>query len=622
MARTERTPARSVDLIRSYGRRTPEPRVTSNDGPAPPSVGLGAVPLLAAISALGLLVLAIGDARSRQTISSSQLPFWVGLLLIYIPIAFRLATARPPRGERLTLVLLLGLALYLVKIFFAPFGFLFADELAHEPNANAILATHHLFHQTSILPVTAYYPGLEATSAAISSLTGLTTFGAGLVVVGAARLIMMLALFLLFERLSGSAQAAGLGTLAYTANSNFVFFDAQFAYESLALPLLLVAFLAIAEWRVRDRRHGWSRVIVLMTVAIIVTHHVTSYALTGFLLLLCGAYAFLARERLHEAPWKFAGLATIAVIVWVATAARATIGYLWPVVRGAVSSTFHTLQGQTAPRQLFAASGYQPPILERATGILTVLLLFGGSILGLRALWRDHRHDPYALLLGSGTIAFFGSLVARYAPAAWETANRASEFLFIGLAFVVGLIGFDAWFPRRSRAFAAAVAASLLGIVFAGGVISGWAPELRLAQPYRLDVKGRTVDAEGRQLARFVAAAFPGRRFAASDADARLLASYADAWAIAGKSPDVYDILRSADFPFWQEALLRKERIHLIAIDRRDRSFDNTSGYYFGLRPPFGVPDNLLPRRVVTKFEDFELDRPYDSGNIVLFRYP
>jgi hypothetical protein len=619
--------ARPLDLIQGYVRGPVGPLAKVAPEPREPGTperrrtfDPGWSPALAATSALGLLVIATGDALSRSTISSRQLPFWVGLLLIYVPIAVRLVTPKPSRDECLVLVMLLGLALYAVKLFFAPFGFLFADELAHEPNAHSILQTHHLFHETSILPVTAYYPGLESVTAAVASLSGLSVFGAGVIVVGVARVIMILALFLLFERVSGSRRAAGCGVLVYAANSNFVFFDAQYAYESMALPLMLAVLFATAEWRVSQKRRDWSVLIGLLIVAIVVTHHVTSYALAGFLIALCLVYAWWRPDRLREAPIRLAVFAVVAVLVWVLTAATATIDYLWPVLRDAMRSTYQTLQGQTAPRQLFASGGYQPPILERLTGILTVLLLFGGSIIGLRVLWRKYRDDPYALVLGAGTVAFFGSLIARYAPAAWETANRASEFLFIGLAFVIGLIGFDEWFPRRSRSFAAVAVAGLFGIVFAGGVISGWTPELRLSQPYRIKVHGATVDAEGRQLARFVASAFPGARFAGSDADARLLATYARAYAIAGKSPDVYDILRSSDFALWQKQLLREQRIRYLAVDRRDRSFDNSAGYYFGLREPFGAPDSLLKISVFRKFKS--LEKPYDSGNIAIYKSP
>ena len=57
--------------------------------------------------------------------------------------------------------MLLGLSLYAVKVFRDPFGFTFADELAHAPNAKAILRTHHLFEANTILSATPFYPGLS-----------------------------------------------------------------------------------------------------------------------------------------------------------------------------------------------------------------------------------------------------------------------------------------------------------------------------------------------------------------------------------------------------------------------------------------------------------------------------
>jgi hypothetical protein len=621
---------RPPDLIRAY--TAPAVAADPDAAPATPYAqaeraaaeprGLGWVPALAVTTAFGLLVLAVGDALSRATISSSQVPFWAGLLLIYIPITFRVASAKVGRNEGLALVLLLGLSLYLVKVFFAPFGFTFGDELAHEPNANIILHTHQLFHPTSILPVTAYYPGLESVTAALASLSGLTTFGAGLIVIGLGRVMTMLALYLLFERLSGSTRIAGIGAVVYAANANFVFFDAQFAYESLALPLLLAALATVAEWRRATVRRNWSIVALLLTVAIVVTHHVTSYALAGFLIALCVVYGLIARDRIDDAPVSLAAVAVAAIVVWVGTVARATVGYLWPVLHGAITSAVQTLQGQKAPRQLFASTGYQPPVLERVIGILSVLLLFAGFVAGLRALWRSHRQDPFVVVLGAAAVAFFALELGRLAPAAWETANRSSEFVFVGLAFVVAMVGIDGWFPRRPRAFATAFAAGLLAIVFAGGVISGWTPQLRLAQPYQVKVDGRTIDSESRQLARFAAAHYPGTRFATSEADASLLATYARVYAISGRNPDVYDILRSSDFVSWHEALLRKLRIQFLAVDRRQRSFDNLAGYYFGVREPFGQPDVLLPASVFHNFESIGVAKPYDSGNIAIFIHP
>lgn len=596
---------------------------------------LGWLPLLGVTTALGLLLVTLGNAASRQTVASLQLLFWVGILLTYVPVVFRLLSSSPRRGERVLLVVLLGLALYLVTVLWAPFGFTGPDELAHQQNANTILETHRLFHPTSILPISADYPGLEAVTTALASLSGLTTFGAGLVVIGAARIVMMLALFLLFERLSGSSRVAAVGAAVYAANENFVFFDAQFSYGSLAVPLLLAVLAAVAEWRSyarvlagtppapgpARRRHSWATVAVLLIIATVVTHHVTSYVVAGLLVALCALYAAHPRTRARDAPLMLTGVAVVAVAVWMGTVARPTVHYLWPVLHGAVTGTVQMILGQEAPRELFARAGYRPSWLERGTAILSWILLGAGCALGLRSLLRKHRDDPFAILLAVVGVAFFGTLAGRYVAAAWETADRASGFLFIGLAFVIASIDFERWLPRQPRAFVWGLTSVLLGVCFAGGVIQGWDPKLRLAQPYVVEVNGREIPAEGRQLADYAAAHLQGRRFAASNSDARLLAVYAGAYAITGGSPDLNDILRSTDFPVWQQRLLRDRRLRYVVTDRRERSFDNSNGYYFGVRPPFGKADVLLPERVVAKFEKARLSKLYDSGNIAVFEY-
>ena len=123
-------------------------------------------------------------------------------------------------------------------------------------------------------------------------------------------------------------------------------------------------------------------------------------------------------------------------------------------------------------------------------------------------------------------------------------------------------------------------------------------------------------------MARFAAAHLPGARFAASESDARLLAAYADAWAYTGKRPDVYDVLRDPRLEKWHLDLLRHRRISYVVVDLRERSWDNTSGYYFGVRPSFGRPDSLLPRASMQKFAEGGFSEVYDSGNIAIFERP
>jgi 4-amino-4-deoxy-L-arabinose transferase-like glycosyltransferase len=583
---------------------------------------LAAFPLLATSAAFGLLLIVIADARSRSTASSSQVLFWFGLGVLFVPIVVRLASAAPKRVERLSLVLLLGFTLYLTKVMHDPFGFTFADELAHAPNANAILSTHQLFHANSVLPVTPYYPGLESITAALASMAGISSFGAGLIVIGAARVVMMLGLFLLFERLSGSARVAGLAAAIYTANANFVFFSAQFSYESLALPLLVMVIFCVIE--ARDARSGtaWSTAALLGTAAIVVTHHMTSYALIGALGALCIATAAVRRTGFSATPWRFALFAVAASLAWLTFVASATLGYLTPVLTNAFVSTIRTVSHESAPRTLFAPSqGAQPaPLLERGTAIASILIMAAIFPFGLRALWRRHRTEPLALVFALAGAAFFGTVVLRLVPDAWETANRSSEFLFLGLSFVLALAGLDRWRPTAVPWLGACLTAVSLSVVFAGGLISGWEPDLRLSQPYRIEAAGHVIGPEGRQLARwFDTRLGPGQRIAASDGDGRSLATYAAAYAVSGVYPDIVDILKTTSLPAWQVSLLNDNRLRYVAVDRRLRSFDTLGGYFFAVDTGSPRSDELLPLGVVRKFEGAGADRIYDSGDIVVF---
>lgn len=575
-------------------------------------------------AAAGLLLITLADERSRSMTSQSQALFWIGILFIYGAIVSRLVHPAPGRLERLSLSALLGLALYLVKVFRDPFGFTFADELVHAPNAEAILRTHHLFHENVTLAATPSYPGLESVTAALASLSGLSVYGAGLIVIGVARLLIVIALFLLVERLLGSARLAGIAVAVYAANSNFAFFSAQFSYESLALPLLVVVFFAYAEWRESADRRFWGTVILLLTVAIVVTHHLTSYALAATLLLIALSYRLLGGAR-TDTPSRFAVFATGAAAVWLLVVATKTVGYLSPVVTGAVRSIVHTISGETAPRQLFTGKsgtggGGGSGTLERGVALAAVAALVALYPVGLRQLWRGERRplrrDPFVLALALAGGLMFVMYGLRFAPQAWETANRSSEFLFLGLALVVPL-GLFRFGRRLVEPWFAVAATAVLTLMFAGGVIAGWTPSLRLSQPYEISAEGQVVQSEGRAMASWAKQTLgPGRRYAGAEADARLLNMYAAGLARAGQSPDMADILKSPTLVPWELPLLRKYHVRFVVTDRRLRAFDNTAGYFFGFRRG-PRRDVLLPPSVVTKWSRYS--RIYDSGEIVIF---
>lgn len=579
-------------------------------------------PILLA-TGLGLLVCSIANALSRAALEPTPLLFWAGVLLLALPIFHRLTAESASAPERLALVCLLGLSLYCVKVFRDAPLYTFSDELVHAFNANQISAHHHLFRENPILDVTPHFPGLEGATSALMKLTGVSSFVAGVVLIAAARLVLIASLFLLFHRVSGSARVAGLGAAIYTGNFNFLYWGAQFSYESLALPLLLMMMMALAEREAAPKQalRAWATPVLLAIAAIVVTHHLTSYATAVTLVALSVAYWYVHRTWQRRNPWPFAVFAALLALVWLLVVASATVGYLSPVISNAVNAIVHTIVGEDAPRGLFqgASSTIPPtPTAARAVAFLAVALLAAGLPFGLRELWRRFMRQPFAILFGIAAIAFFGTLALRLTPPAWETGNRLSEFLFIGLAFVLACACTMVLSRRLAGAATRPLIAAGIAVVLVGGGISGWPWDSLMAQPMQVSTDGRTVSSPPLALAEWAQRQVPEGRFAAQTSDAGLLLVPGGKTAFAGTSPDVEDLLDEEKLNGWELPLLRRNDIGYIVLDRREISSDTLRGYYFAER---GKDPELKPRSVVSKFNAVPgISRVYTNGPITVFK--
>jgi hypothetical protein len=584
---------------------------------------------IALCAGLGLLLCSYANALSRQLLDPSQLILWIGVLLIALPIAYRLTSRDASPRERLLLACLLGLALYGVKVVRDAPIFSFSDEVVHLFNADQIASHHHLFRYNPILPVTPSYPGLEGATSALMTITGLSGYWAGVVVVGTAKVTLLAALFFLFQRVGGSARTAGLAAMIYAANFNFLYWGSQFSYESLSLPLFVVVMMAVAERGATPRSwtRDWAVPIVLGISAIVVTHHLTSYALAAFLAGLALAYWLVKRDWSWPNPWPYAALTTALASIWLLLVANSTFGYLSPVLGDALKAILNTASGEEPPRSLFQGKGPaapSTPVLARGVAILAVGLLLAGLPFGLRRVWERHRRNPFALVFGVAAIAFFTTLALRLAPAAWETGNRAGEFLFIGLAFVLASAGLQNWAPRRRPWAGRALLTGALGIAIVGGAISGWPWDLQLASSVRASAEGRTISSPSLALAEWARKeTSPDARFGAQLADARLLLSPGNRVAFAGKNPDIQDMLIELAFSRegWEKPLLRENGIRYIVADGREISLDATRGYSFSEEEekPTGR-EVLLKRQAILKFSELPgTKRIYSSGEIVVY---
>src|SRR2546421_5228015 len=148
----------------------------------PGAHAFGLFPLLALVSALGVLLVSLSYDLSQYGSLALEGLFLPGLLLIYVPCLARLLSPAPLRLERICLV---GMCFFLVQLMISPLYIAPYDAMLHWITADTILRTQHLFAVNSLLPVSPYYPGLEIVTNALSTMGGLDTFSAGNVVIAA-----------------------------------------------------------------------------------------------------------------------------------------------------------------------------------------------------------------------------------------------------------------------------------------------------------------------------------------------------------------------------------------------------------------------------------------------------
>jgi len=587
----------------------------------------GRLPELGVAAALGLLIVAGAHALSRSGHGGGETLFWLSILAPIALAALRLSSLAPSRRERLGIVVLLGMTLYLVKVLKDPFTFLHSDEFVHAYNAQRVLDGAGLFGENPLLPVTAHYPGLASVTSAVASVTGLHVFGAGLIVVGSARLLMLVALFLLFEDVSGSARVAGLGTLIYLGHPNFIFFTGQYAYESLALPLAVFAIASVSLWGHRENepaRRGWAVAALLVITALAATHHLTAYALCAFLVAVSAVHRFFVRQTAAN-PWPFALFALVAIVAWLIFVATDTAGYLTVIFGRALEDTIRTLSLESAPRELFRSPyGSVAPIGESAVALASVALIAVLLPLAVRETWRRYRRNPFAIVFAGAAGAYMLVLFLRFVPGAWEVANRASAFLFLGVAFMLSL-AIKRALPFLPKTVGQGAVAGAVALLVAGGLVAGWPRELRLSLPYWIEANGKVLEPEGASAARWSSDQLgTGVHLLADPSNARLALAEGQ-FAFAGGSPNLNDILRNEFLDPWMVTQIRRIGARYVVVDRRRIADDHTYGNYFTSTPAERA--GFYPASSNEKFERQPgVSKVYDSGDIAiydldLFRY-
>jgi hypothetical protein len=585
------------------------------------------VSALAAIAATGVLLVAVAYTEGRLGHASSSWAiraYWLGQGLILVPTAARLLSRRVlTAGETLVLITVLTVSEYLVWICYSPAAFTFSDELEHWRSTVDILQSGKLSSVNYLLPISPHYPGLEEVTSALASVTGLSVFTSGLIVAGAAHLLFVYVLYLLFREISGSYRVAGVAVLCYASNSHFASFDSMFIYQTLALPFLGLTLLAagrLAERRTSGQRAGWFTTAVLAIVATVVTHHVTSYVLVAVLVLLTLAAVLTANWRTAAWAAVLALMSAVAAVGWLVLAAPQTWAYLQPFVDASLESLRAFLTGT----HISASPVSVGPLADRVLADVAGLAMSALLPIGWWQVWRRYRRQPWTVAMAIGSLSWYAIVIVKFTVAdGSELAGRAATFVFVPAAYIAALaVGHlvHATLRWQSLTVAATVLVIVLVLMF-DGLANGWPPYWeRLPGPFQVAGSERSVEPQVIAAATWTLATLgPGNRFATDFGSYPVLGSYGDQNPIR----DVAYLYTSSAYTQADALQAEAQQLRYVWVDQRLSQSLPAYGQYFPVDPNAGKYRHPLPAADLDKFNRVPgVDRIYDSGNIVIYELP
>ncbi len=438
---------------------------------------------------------------------------------------------------------------------------------------------------------------------------------------------MILAIVFLVERFSGSARIAGLAAFMYAANPNFLYWSAQFSYESLALPLVLFALFLTVQRADHGPSPRLTGLVLLAILAVVVSHHLSSYFLAG-ILVVWSLIAFWRARRDAESAFNPYGLALFtcaAIALWLGTVASITGQYLGGIASSTGSGLYNVITGASPTRKLFTSGAEVAPSWERGLGILAVLITLVGLGYGGRFVWKQRARHPLMLCALALAALYPLLLPLRFVGSAAETANRSTEFLSLGLGAVLAACGVSLMSrPLGGWRVPTLAVALLAGVVVAGGVAVSWQyserlPEDPAKQGVPHEVTLNTLSAYQWTATRLGA----GRRFATDFLDELGLAGDVLQRPLYGPVDDVrnWQVMAPSAVDKSVRAAIAAGHVEFVLVNRRLGNGIPTSGFYFDKGEP-GAEDYKRPlsARVLRKFDKVRgASRIYDNGTIQIY---
>ncbi len=554
------------------------------------------------------------------------------------------------RKARNAAVLCLGLTPTLLWRATNPLLFTGFDEQLHMRTLGDILSSHRLFEANPLLQVSPRYPGIELITVLVHQ-TGVPTMASAVIVIVVCRIVLVTVLCDAVEQLTGNMRAGGLAVAVYAVGPQFIFFNSQFSYQTLAIPLALAAVSLIARSRTSDDPLVLFFGATVCLLGVAMSHHVTSFLTASFLLL----WMLFQRgpARLRVAYGALAAIAT--TLAWVIVQRSLLEEYFGPIINDVGGSA-----AKGEKREAFKDSAGTPTPLRD-----TLLLLYYAAVvvlvvgmLALLALYWWRRGDRYILRWNPRLLVFTlaamipVTLAARVIPKGGELFDRGSSFLFFPLSLTVAIFALRMWWPDsrdpplrppgrlvaglraivlaastrlglRGRPWVARLAVIIMasGMFVAGFVLGGGPFWARLPGPYLVAADTRSMDAEVLAASEWARDALPsGSRIVGDRVGSDLLAAKAGVWPVMkGNGVNAPPLYFADQFGLTEQDIVRSLRLRFLYVDRRLATHLPHFGSYFESGEP-GDGKLLLTDAQLAKFDNVPgIKQIYRHGPISIY---
>ncbi len=600
---------------------------------------LGHAPAVLTISALGVLMVALGYAGGRIGTGNAQFAYWVGQVVVFTPVVVRLLSRRMA-GVAESFVLVMGLALhqYLLKWMYSPDQFRFPDELQHWLGTTIIVQSGELFQPNPALPPAVHFPGLAEMGAALTSMTGLPVTASGVIVAGIAHLIFVAMIFAAVLRASNSPAVAGVACATYATALHYLFFNSMFLYQTAALPFFMLTVWAVRRWRAEGNWRFVALAVAGMGVTT-VSHHVTAFAMVLTLTLLAVVELVVQKPRRWSAL-IMPGAALLMVASWVATVARDVVNYLEAPADQVVHTIENLISGTSEASSTTAAVSIGQLIVQGA-GLLALFVLYL-ALLRDMVQRRDRDAWRWAAVAG-GTIFFAGNAVRFLGQNGPEIAARLSTFTYVPISILAAIAlvrgvqiipakdgeghrwrasppAIDVIAPGGWNLYSRTAAGSLMiTVLMIGARAGGWPPiGSILPGPYLAGGFERSVDASGIAAADWQRDTLGHDNRVGGDVTSVSLAS---TYGRQDPVREVGSLYYADEWGLEQQQLVDGLAIQYLVVDKRLSEQLPEGEAYFENDPHAGSITSPLTSTQIGKFDALTgVDRLYDNGTVRVYR--